>query len=1049
MTSSFIDGMEHRHVQALFDGSGVELTAALCPTVPLDAPGMPPAGPDFLAHVIDLGDDESILATVQKKKQNPVTSRLEALCRYALYSANFSLPVSTKNGTKTVSFLPGHLVKYTGADAIYGPKPARVMVVFRNPGKDEMADKDVLSGPQLEPFFHALHACGIPQTVFNDWYVTTACKFPAPIDTTALPAAWLKDCAWLLAQEIRLVAPDYILCFGAEATKSVLDIRGAVTGLVGRELTLDTYDRDDKPRQIKVMSVISPVTVYKKQELFPDFLSHMQRFKNMIAADINTERVDYADIYTEEDLRDVVDAMMADTDKNANIIAVDCEWHGEYPTEPGAYLRTIQISNRDKWARNIVLRHQGGAEAFKPNLEAARTQLLRLLKSTPDRHVRVGGHFLRADMPWLLDFGVDVRPEYGPAASPDDRDHGGWDTSLMYHAVNETARFGLDVCSMRFTSAPLYWAELDDWLKRHKDTSAGSGYGNVPAHILHKYGCYDADVTRRLMLVFYGTDGTDGLLASDQNQHDCWLPYWTAHSASLAFLEMELTGLVIDRNRADELTTMFMNTQEKLLREIREELGWPDFNPKSQPQLAVALFGEKFLTRFTNPPELPETLRALNLRPIKTTGKRPVLWRDMSWRGINPETAVPSTDKETLGILGYINSTAAKIRDYKFISQVLQSVLRRPNTTDEGDFETDGNDNYVYQKGLVGCTHADGKVRTHFFQTKETGRASSSRPPLQNLSSRREDDYRRIIGEEVYRHPVRSILRVPEGYVGIETDLTGAELAVLAWLSQDQNMIDHVRRNLLPDTHPDHYDIHAQQAVKTFRLTDIEPTAKAMKKAGKKGLRVAAKNVNFGIPYGRGPEALSRQCKEEGHDVSQEECQLMIDAYFDSYPATAPFLQECRERSQEPGWIVGPYGRHRRFIKSKDRATRSEQERQAQNFPIQGAVADAVSIALSNFYNYRLQHPDVDYRIGLQIHDAIVLIVPIEHAERVYKEVIPCCMVQNVPFQPRKLDGALINAGPYYFGSSREVFVHWGELLKADEAERLGLRFLAEELAAE
>jgi hypothetical protein len=54
-------------------------------------------------------------------------------------------------------------------------------------------------------------------------------------------------------------------------------------------------------------------------------------------------------------------------------------------------------------------------------------------------------------------------------------------------------------------------------------------------------------------------------------------------------------------------------------------------------------------------------------------------------------------------------------------------------------------------------------------------------------------------------------------------------------------------------------------------------------------------------------------------------------------------------------------------------------------------------------------------------------------------------MVEQVPFYPRRLDGTLIDAGPYKFGSSREVFVHWGEVLKPEEAKAIGLHFLAEE----
>jgi DNA polymerase I-like protein with 3'-5' exonuclease and polymerase domains len=218
-----------------------------------------------------------------------------------------------------------------------------------------------------------------------------------------------------------------------------------------------------------------------------------------------------------------------------------------------------------------------------------------------------------------------------------------------------------------------------------------------------------------------------------------------------------------------------------------------------------------------------------------------------------------------------------------------------------------------------------------------------------------------------------------------------------------------------------------------------------MKDAGVKGLRVAAKNVNFGIPYGRGPAAIARQCAEEGVDVTDEQCQLMIDAYFEAYPGTADFLKECRERSQSPGFLVGPYGRYRRFIKSGDRQVIGEQERQAQNFPIQNGVADAMSLAVYNFIKYREENPWLQYKLVLQIHDAVVLMCPVEQAEYVYNTVVPECMVNRVPFWPRHLDGTLISniTNPYHFGVDREVFVNWGVKLKGEAATNLGLNWLA------
>lgn len=1046
--------LEYLFSEALSDPEKQEKLEQLYPAVDFAAPGMPPPGADFVQHAIDLGDviDQ---AALKKKKQIEVSKHLDYLYRRAMYDEHFSLKVMGKRGLFDAQFVPGHIIgDFDYQDGIireenivYGPKPAKIMIVGKIPGIDNLRRRDGLAGNGCYQLFMALHECGISMAEVGKWYTTFACKFSSPsVEIDTIQASWLKNCAPLLAQELRLVKPDYILCLGADATKAVM---GSGVKLNGRVGTIKVPEADGTEREIKVMTTLHPAYVARRPEAYEDFKGQIQRFIALTQnALVSEEIVDHAEIYTEAGLAELVDAMIADTTPNANIIAVDCEWHGDYPTEPGAYLRTVQISNKDKWARTVVLRYEGGAEAFRPNLDAARTQLLRLLKSTPTRHVRVGGHFLRADLPWLIDFGVDVRPEYAPAPDPENREQGGWDTSLLYHAYNETAKYGLDECTMRFTSAPTYWERLDKWKKqycaRHKlKADALGGYGECPGHILHPYANYDADVTRRIMIAFYGTNGHDGLLGKDMYGNDCWLPYWTAHNASLAFLEMEMTGLVIDRDRADELTTLFMTTQEKLLAEVRADLNWPAFNPKSHPQLAVALFGKSFAKNFTNAVNIPDEAKLLNLTPIKTTGKRPRLWKDLPL-DLRRKTP-PSTDKESLGILGHVNATAAKIRDYKFIAQVLQSVLRKPNETDAGDFETDDNGNFSYEKGLVGCVHADGKVRTHLFQTKETGRASSSRPPLQNLSSRREDDYRRILGKDNYHHPVRSILRVPEGCVGIETDLTGAELAVLAWLAQDQNMVEHVRRNLLPESDPDHYDIHSRQAVKVFALHDVTPTKTGMEKAGKKGLRVAAKNVNFGIPYGRGAEAIARQCKEEGVEVTPDECQAMIDAYFDSYPGTADFLAACRERSQSPGWLVGPYGRFRRFIPppAHDRTVISEQQRQAQNFPIQGGVADAVSLALANFLRYREEHPEIDYKVALQIHDAIVLIVPMQHAKVVYQEVIRKCMVDDLPFWPRRLDGTPIPVKePYHFGMSRDVFFHWGEKLKPEKARDYGIDWL-------
>jgi DNA polymerase I-like protein with 3'-5' exonuclease and polymerase domains len=785
--------------------------------------------------------------------------------------------------------------------------------------------------------------------------------------------------------------------------------------------------------------------------------------------------IDHKVIYKERELKAIVDQILLDRELEQNPIAMDAEWHGDYHTEEGQYLRTIQFSNREKWARCVVLRHQGGAPAFKPSIGAAIKQLRRLIGNDPvtgeplpwdedtDRIIgssgmrggepcrvtraKVGGHFFRADTPRLLSEGLDVRKQYEPHKT--DPRRGGFDTALKYHAVNEATRYKLEDVGMRLTTVPRYDAKLQEWKKtfclQHKLKAEDlDGYGDCPGEILYPYGNYDADVTWRINDKL---SKPGGLLDSDAYGNECWTAYHLHHRASMPFYEMEQVGFMVDRDRVDLLTKLFMETQARLLNELREELNWPDFNPKSNIQVVAALFGDAYARKRDKSDGSflsirPEGARCLGLTPLTTTGKRPKLWAKVLARG-EAEFHTPSTNKEVLGILGHKNPTARKLRDFKFIAQAMQSTLRAPMTDEEsGQFLTDDNDNYEYEKGVAGLMHRDGIIRTHLFQTLETGRLASRRPNLQNFSKRREDDYKRIIGKDRHKHPIRSMLMVPPGYVGIEADLVGAELAVLAWLSQDANMIDHVRRSMLPEKDPDHYDIHSQQAVKAFDLRDVVPTKSGMKAAGCPGLRVAAKNVNFGIPYGRSAEAISRQCAEEGVDVDEAGCQLMIDAYFEQYPGTAVFLEECRIRSQDPHWLCGNYKSYRRFVPTNDRGVQGEQHRQAQNFPIQNGVADNVSIGLANLWDYRktLNPDELWYHFVLQIHDAVILMCKVEHAKAVYDVVLQKNMVAEAPFWPHRLDGTPIQVPePYHFGIDREIFIHWGEAITEEEAEKYNL----------
>lgn len=1078
-------------LQTIRAGEQTELVDEQFPFYPLNSPGMPAPGQNFIEAAISMGDSPPVFEGRTKREQRLVEwgPNLEYLYRRALYDENFRLPVRVKGTVMQAPVVPGHLYGADITGLVGGPRPAKVMIIGKNPSKEEVEARKNFVGPPTQVLLDALNELGVSDMERFSYYVCNLVVWPQLDQQSAtIPAAHKTDCDILLHQTLRLVRPDYILCLGSDASKWLLGTQYGVQSMVGRvqELTFPV-SYPGTPLEYhtsKVMAAMHPAAVYRTPEMYPEFKSQLGLFMSLTnGAEVGGREkfINHRNVYKYRELKKIVDEIRQDPDPWRRVIAVDGEWEGDHPENPGAYLRTVQFSSKHGEGITVVLRHQGGAPAFKPSIGHAVQALNELLQ--PDEaagyYPRLGGHFFRADLPWLINSDMDIRKSYAPASAVHElRDKGGWDTGLMYHAVNETASYRLTDMTVRLTTAPVY----DTRLKQHitdycvendikKDDL--EGYGFLPSWILHpeqtdpewgdNYASYDADVTRRIAIRHLEPGG---LLDSDWNGNNSWEPYWRSHRASLGVLEMEMSGIMLDKDRVDNLTTLFMGAKQQLLDSFRAAINWPAFNPESAPQCVAFLFGDRYTAKRdkqTNEliPIAPPGAMQLGLTPVKTTGKRSKLWVDVVSRG-EQHLYSPSTDKEVLGILGHSHPLAMQLRDLKFITQVLKGPLRPPRmTADRTNWERDDTGHLVYDKGLAAAAQANGRVHTHISQNKETGRGSSARPPLQNISKRREGDYARILGsykkdadtgqmvpsgdylhifpQPLYMSPIRTIFRASPGCVLVEADYTGAELAVIAWLSGDHNMIEHVRRNILPESHPDHYDIHSHTAVDTFQL-QCAPTKKGLKEAGFSPLRVAAKNVNFGIPYGRSAEAIARQCKEEGVEVSVEDCQRMIDAYFIRYPNTNDFLAECRDRSQNDRWMVGSFGRYRRFIATRERSVIGEQERQAQNFPIQNTVADAVWQATYNFWEHKRRNPDKHFKLLLQIHDALLFEVPIGELRDFYDNVLDECMVENVPIWPRHLNNTPMAVDqPYHFGIDKEVQINWGEDIEEEQAIKLGI----------
>lgn len=953
--------------------------------------GMPPPGPDYIAEAEARSGEQipkTVLKGIRPKEKTRAIEWLEALYRASLYRFGFEMKIQVKQEPypRITQLSVGHKWGLPNEDIEYdGPCQSKVMVIGKHPGWEDLEKQKLFSGPTSQELLRVLDELNVSVDTIKEWYVTNIVRFPNlnAKSSNTMQATWVKDCLPLLHQELRLVKPDFILVLGDEASKALLKKGLSETAGQVIDYVIPRHEFETETpilHTAKLMTCMHPARVARQPDMYPQFLGNAKSFVDLLSGKAIGQKetdLNFYEISDQETLEAWADLMLAE---NNTEFALDCEWHGEWPADKGSYLRTVQIAWKAKHAVCVVVRSCDGTP-FQGDWVPS---LLKVLKNTDKRKVRIIGHNFKADLPWLIYHGVDLRKEFeAPIDDPNPdgvtrlygwqktKTEGGFDTMLAVHSWQETHPLGLEMCTSQLCQIPRYDLELEEWKTKYckekgiKKSELG-GYGDCPDEILHPYANYDSDSTFRLYEVL--NKGEKAKLDYDRYGNSSRKAFWITMRAAPAFLEMEMTGVMINVDRAEEMISLYSDAKEALESNFKQLINWPDFKYGSANQKVELLFGEEYTSKRKR--LRPQGALSLDLKPIKSTGRRSTPWNRIEWmereaqqKGQEPGSVIskynPSTDKETLGILASNldpkMEPVRQLRDLGFIGHLLKSVLRPPKTQqvttelqseeDETQYdvytedieELDEDGNRIYEKGVLSYLNDDDRVRPSFWQTKETGRASCSAPNFQAISKRREEDYQRILKKLnksgiIYKYPLRSIIRAAPGHVLVEADYSAAEVAGVAWMSGDQNLIEHARRSALPEDHPDYYDIHSNVAVRAFNLS-CKPTKKGLKAINRIAVRTGAKSVFFGYLYGQGAESAARKAREEGADVSTEDAQKLIDSLTRSYPGLVDFFKTARSRVHEPGWIQNCFGRFRRFSYSTDRQVMSEAERQGMNFP--------------------------------------------------------------------------------------------------------------------
>ena len=932
-----------------------------------------------------------------------------------------NLQPTGKYGAVRVSWLAGHLWNPHGNPRdkdFFGPKQADVMVVLSGPLRMDIDNGRYLSGSAGKLLKNAFLKHGVD---LEDAYVTGACKFYDPYpNMNSIPAAWQKAGMWHLQQEILRVNPRYILVSGAKPLKFLL----------GNKAKLYSYQSAFTPYGNSLLMACNDIYgLLRDNDKMPGFTSSVRIFcggmSGMIEED--TEH-DYQYIWDADKLKQVVADSM-----DARVVAIDCEWEGETPKDPGSRLLTIQFSTKEKQSDVVVLWSNESQRGFAPSASVA-VEILRPLFTKPG--IRIIGQNFRADLEWLLHHGLDLTDSFAAR---------GFDTMLAAHALSEGDDHDLMALTLRHTTMGRYDYEAQLLLDK------GLRHADLPDAVLHPYAAADTDALMRIYpkleqmmwdqhceeCAKRGVDPYESVYSTahaELNGKPYLATIWnnfnfTIMPATSPIKEVEEQGMLVDQERLESMAAIFCAKRDDLLAELRQWVHDEDFNPASSKQVAEVLFGD---------PNINDGRYRLGHRPVKASGKRGKGWemairdKDVWWeegKGWTSRHIAPSTDSETLGILAseYGCMFSQKLKDYRAVHKMTCSLLAEPYVDD-----TDGEE--VYDKGIGAAMNADGKVRTHLSQMAETGRYKSYAINLQNLPKAKEGVLSRIfVGEKL--PSVRSIIIPDPGTVFIEADYQSAELFTLAYIADDKEFKKALD---FRDEHGKLVSFHTVSMIKYFKLgkpgmSDAEVLAKCQELSdemdsgsaeGKylKGLRTAAKSLSFGIPYGRGARAIWQAVKQQGVECELEEAQEWVQGYAEGFPEAWAYLQWCKNQVWNPGYLINPYGRVRHFSDVEDEAIMAAQERESTNFPIQGTVADSLSLALTRLYRER-NRLGLRTRIVLPIHDAIMLQAPYDEIGEATR-LLRWAMVEA--------PGAVVPGIGLRYGIDIEYADRWNEHIDAD-----------------
>jgi len=273
----------------------------------------------------------------------------------------------------------------------------------------------------------------------------------------------------------------------------------------------------------------------------------------------------------------------------------------------------------------------------------------------------------------------------------------------------------------------------------------------------------------------------------------------------------------------------------------------------------------------------------------------------------------------------------------------------------------------TYGTGLLKRLHGD-RLHTALNQhVAATGRLSSSGPNLQNIPRASDPSIRRAFV-------------ATKGHVLLDSDWSQIEIRVLAHMSQAMSILQPLW---------DGIDVHSLTAADVFgheygRVVEADSTKKELRTDDDWAVaehRTVAKMVNFGIPYNITGHGLSANLKKQaGLDITPEQCDQYIEAYFESHPDVWQYNNNLLETVTQQGYVLTLLGRPRMIGGLGGRRPNHHSVSQVYNTPIQGSAGELMKLKMIE-YGFDQELKKMGVHMLLQVHDELLMEVPEENAE--------------------------------------------------------------------